>query len=242
MAPESEDEGPVPTDPSRRERLIGLLGRHKLIGIGSVVVVAALVAGGVGVALRSGGSSSPKAAAPPASKNAVIASYQKQLPALEAAVSKTPGDAHALDSYGVALYATGDVAKARVQYEAELKVNGSDAVLLNNLGNVYRDLGSYDKARASYQKSISIAPKSATAYINLANLYTYTLREHALGVSTILQAQRALPTNPDLGVLLGIAYEESGNKVDARAAFEAVLKKTPTSVAAKAGMARVGTK
>lgn len=49
-----------------------------------------------------------------------MASYQQQLPALAAAVSATPTDPKALRAYGVALYATGDVSRAKDEYEAEV--------------------------------------------------------------------------------------------------------------------------
>jgi len=110
---------------------------------------------------------------------------------------------------------------------------------MNNLGNVYRDLGTYGKALQAYQRSIALDSKSANAYVNLANLYNYTLHQSALGIKTIQEARRNLPDDPDLGVLLGIAYEQTGNKATARAAYEAVLKKDPRNAAATAGMKRL---
>jgi tetratricopeptide (TPR) repeat protein len=209
---------------------------HLRIGVGLTTVAVMLLGVGTTAIVRSGGDTEDTTAL---SENPVVASYQRQLSALADAVQQTPDDQKALRDYGVALYATGDVGRAKEQYEAELKVNSSDPVLLNNLGNVYRDLGMYDKALEVYQRSISVDPKSATAYMNLANLYQYTLNQKDLGIKTIIEARRNLPDNPDLGVLLGIAYEQIADKDHARAAFQEVLSQNPANVAALAGLKRL---
>jgi len=173
------------------------------------------------------------------SKNPVIANYQKQLPSLAAAVKKNGNNSQAHYDYAVALYATGDTAKAKDQYEADLKINPNNAVLQNNLGNVYRDLGDYQKSIDAYQKAISIDSKSVNPYINLANLYIYTLNKKDLGVKTFQQALQNLPGNQTIEVLLGVAYEQTGDKDSARQAYQTVLSADPSNVAAQAGIKRV---
>jgi tetratricopeptide (TPR) repeat protein len=223
------------TSPVRHRR------RWVLLGTGAVALAAAVT----GIVIASGRGDDGGAAAVTEdtvklSENPVVASYQTQLPALAEAVAQNPKDAKALRDYGVALYATGDVSRAKEQYEAEQKVNPDDAVLLNNLGNVYRDLGSYDQALESYQKSISLDPTSPTPYINLANLYQYTLKQPELSIKTLQEAMSNLPDNQDLGVLLGIAYEQTGDTASAKQAFQSVLDQNPQNPAATAGMARIG--
>jgi len=173
------------------------------------------------------------------SKNPVIANYQKQLPSLAAAVKKNGNDPQAHYDYAVALYATGDTAKAKDQYEADLKINPNDAVLQNNLGNVYRDLGEYQQSIDAYQKAIAINSKSVNPYINLANLYIYTLNKKDLGVKTFQQALQNLPGNQTIEVLLGVAYEQTGDKDSAKQAYQTVLSADPSNVAAQAGLKRV---
>jgi Flp pilus assembly protein TadD len=239
MKPRPDLPAPVGEHRSLVSRGVGWYRGHKRAGIAVSVVTVVLVAGGV-IALLGGGGTKAKPPAQALSHNPAVAGYEKQLPALAAAVRAKPKDQTALRAYGVALYATGDVSRAKQEYEAELKVNPSDPVLLNNLGNVYRDLGTYDKALVFYQRAIARDPKSPTAYVNLANLYQYTLNQKKLAIKTIQEARRNLPDNPDLGVLLGIAYEQIHDKTNARAAFKAVLGQNPANAAAQAGMKRLG--
>lgn len=236
-APKEETDRPPPDDRTRGARIGSWHRSHKRLSVLIGVVVALLlVAGGTAVLWPT----TAEKATVAASENPVIAGYQEQLPALAKAVEAKPDDPEALRAYGVALYATGDVSRAKDQYEAELVVNRSDPVLLNNLGNVYRDLGTYDKALDAYQQAISKDPKSATAYVNLANLYQYTLDQKDLAIITLGEAQRNLPDNPDIGVLLGIAYEQSGQTDNARSAFDAVLAQDASNAAAQAGLTRIG--
>lgn len=199
--------------------------------VGTVVLLA--VAGGI-VWLVKSNSNGQKL-----SSNPVVASYQKQLPALAAAVKKNGNDAQAHYNYAVALYATGDISEAKNQYEAQAKLSQNDPNLANNLGNVYRDLGQYQKAIDSYQKAIRLNPKVANPYINLANLYLYTLNQKDLAIKTFQNALSNLPGNQDIQVLLGVAYEQSGDKANAKATFEQVLSQNPNNTSAQAGVKRV---
>lgn len=173
------------------------------------------------------------------SKNPIISQYQRQLPTLAAAAQKNPNDAKARQEYAVALYATGDKAKAKDQYEAQTKLSPKDATMYNNLGNVYRDLQNYEKAISSYQQSIELNKQQTNAYVNLSNLYLYTLDKKDLAIATLEDGVRNSPENQDLAVLLGIAYERAGDKDKARETFQAVLDKNSQNIAAAAGLKRV---
>jgi len=207
------------------------IGEHKRTSAASLAVLLVVV---VGLTWANHNSSKTTI-----SKNPVIANYQKQLPALADAVKKNSNDPQARYDYAVALYATGDTAKAKDQYEADLKINPNNAVLQNNLGNVYRDLGEYQQSIDAYQKAISIDSKSVNPYINLANLYIYTLNKKDLGVKTFQQALQNLPGNQTIEVLLGVAYEQTGDKDSAQQAYNTVLAADPSNVAAQAGLKRV---
>ena len=207
------------------------IGEHKRTSAASLAVLLVVV---VGLTWANHNSSKTTI-----SKNPVIANYQKQLPSLAAAVKKNGNDPQAHYDYAVALYATGDTAKAKDQYEADLKINPNDAVLQNNLGNVYRDLGEYQQSIDAYQKAIAINSKSVNPYINLANLYIYTLNKKDLGVKTFQQALQNLPGNQTIEVLLGVAYEQTGDKDSAKQAYQTVLSADPSNVAAQAGLKRV---
>ena len=240
--PESPPSVPSPPgSPTPASRALHWVPGHRRITLGAAAGVVAVIVV-LSLVINSGGSTTPQKVTTPTtalSTNPIVASYDKQLPSLAAAVAKSPNSASALTAYGVALYATGNLNGALTQYTAELKLNPKDPVLLNNIGNVYRDLGMYPKALSSYQNSISVAPTSATAYINLANLYDYTLRQPALAITTIKDAKTNIPKDADLGVLLGLAYEQTNNKPAAKTAYQAVLKLDPGNAAATAGLKRV---
>jgi tetratricopeptide (TPR) repeat protein len=175
----------------------------------------------------------------PTSSNPIVANYQKQLPALAEQAKQKPKDPAAQTNYAVALYATGDTAKAKDQYEKAVQLDPNNATLRNNLGNAYRDLGGYEKAVDSYQKALTIDAKLLNAYMNLANLYLYTLDQPDLAIKTYQDALKNLPGNQEVAVLLGIAYEQSGDKAKAKTAYQTVLESNPNNAGAQAGMKRV---
>lgn len=176
---------------------------------------------------------------PPLSNNPIVASYQQQLPALQEEAANKPDDAKAQSDYAVALYATGDINKAKNQYETAVNLDPNNATLRNNLGNTLRDLEDYDGAVKRYQEALAIDPKLLNSYMNLANLYLYTLDKADLAIKTYEDALQNLPGNQELQVLLGIAYEQSGNNQKAKATYEAVLEANPNNAGAQAGLQRV---
>lgn len=173
------------------------------------------------------------------SDNPIVASYQKQLPGLSKKVNDEPDNAQARQDYAVALYATGDVKGAKEQYEKLVELSPKDASARNNLGNVFRDLGEYENAVKSYQEAIKLDSKQVNAYTNLANLYIYTLDKADLGIKTYQDALKNMPDNQEIRVLLGIAYEQNGDKASAKQAFEEALQADANNSAAKAGLTRV---
>ena len=210
-----------------------LIRRHPRRSLLVVFVVLVLI--GAGITLWATLRSKPQKI----SSNPVVAGYQRQLPALKQAVQKDGNDPQARYNYAVALYATKDVAGAKDQYVAEAKLTPNDPALENNLGNVYRDLADYKRAVDAYQKAIRLDPKASNSYINLASLYLYTLNQKDLAIKTYQDGLRNLPGNQDLEVLLGIAYEQSGDKSNARTTYQQVLNQNSNNATAKAGLKRI---
>ena len=171
--------------------------------------------------------------------NALMQQYQEQLPMLAEKVQANNEDKQAKRDYAVALYATGDIEKAKEQYLEELKLNATDPIIYNNLGNIYRDLGDYETAVVNYKKAIELNPQMANAYANLANVYTYSLSKPDLGIETYKSALIANPGDTDINLLLANAYEQMGNKASAKAVFESILVKAPDNLAAKQGLERL---
>lgn len=169
----------------------------------------------------------------------VAAEYQKRLPELEDAVKSSPKDASVRKNYAVALYATGNFEKAKQQYEAAVKINDKDSTAYNNLGNVYRDLKNTDKAIEAYKKSIELNSKSINTYVNLANVQLYTLNKSDDAIATYKSGLKALPNNEQLELLLGIAYEQSGDIARAKQTYQNILSRNGENVAAKANIERL---
>lgn len=174
--------------------------------------------------------------------SSVSAEFKKQLPALKKAVDQHPNDAEAHKNYAVALYATGDPAAAKTQYEAAVKINPKDALAYNNLGNVYRDLHDVNKAITAYRTSIKLNPKSINTYANLANVQLYTQNKPDDAIATYEDGLKALPDNSQLQLLLGLAYEQKGDTAKAEQTYQAILAHDPNNAAAKSNLDRLSGK
>jgi Flp pilus assembly protein TadD, contains TPR repeats len=160
--------------------------------------------------------------------------YQKQLPDLKKKVDQNPNDATAHKNYGIALYATKNYKDAATQYEKAVELNPKDSVAYNNLGNTYRDLEQTDKAIDAYKKAIDLNPKSLNTYANLANIQLYTKDKPQDAIATYKQGLKALPKSSQLEFLLGIAYEQSGDKENAKTTYEHILSYDESNKAAQA--------
>lgn len=212
---------------SKRKRLVLL------------TVLAVLLAGGLAVKYRP---RTQKTVQNNGGQNSLIEKYRSQLEELEEKAAKQQDDPKAQRDYAVALYATGDVEKAKQAYLEEQKNNPNDPVLYNNLGNAYRDSKQYDEAITAYKKAIELAPSQQNSYINLAHLYLYVLNKPEEAIAIYQKALEANPDNQDLRVLLGNAYEHKGDKEQAEEVFQQVLDKNPNNAGAKAGLERLAAK
>lgn len=216
----------------RRPSVVSWVKTHKVISsIIAVLLVAGIIAG---VLVYSARQNDKKA---PASE--VVAEYQKRLPDLASEVKNKPNDASARKNYAVALYATGDLHKARQQYEKAVDINDKDSTAYNNLGNVYRDLKNNDKAVEAYKKSIELNSKSINTYVNLANVQLYVLDKADDAIATYKSGLKALPNNEQLELLLGLAYEHSGDTAKAKQTYQNILSRNGENVAAKANLERL---
>jgi len=169
----------------------------------------------------------------------VAAEYQAQLPDLKQKVSDTPDDPSIRKNYAIALYASGDINEAANQYKEAVKLDGNDATAYNNLGNAYRDLEKTDQAVEAYKKSIKLDPKSVNTYANLANVQLYTLNAQQEAITTYKNGLKELPGNNQIELLLGIAYEQAGDKQSAAAAYKRILARDGESKAAQANLDRI---
>jgi len=207
--------------------------KNKIISLIIIGVIFIFIAVTVTVAIMSRNDT------PEVKQTAIGLEYQQKLPELKDAVEKSPKDASARKSYGVALYATGDLEGAKKQYEEASKLDTKDAVVLNNLANTYRDLGQVDKAIETYKKSIELSPKSLNAYANLANVQLYSKNKPQDAIATYKSGLEELPDNTQLQQLLAVAYEQAKDTANAQKTYEDILSHDAENVAAKAAIERL---
>ena len=211
-----------------------MLDRKKIVTPLIVIIIIVVIAAG-GFFLINLNKNSQKAK----TTNPIIESYRKQLSDLAKKSESSPTDPSAHKNYAVALYATGDLAKAKDQYQSAIKYDDKNAVLYNNLGNVNRDLGRYDDAINAYGKAIGLNPKGLNSYVNLGNMYDFSLGKPDLAVELYKNALKANPKNVDLEIQLGISYEQTKDFTSAESVYSDILKDNPGNQAATAGLSRV---
>jgi tetratricopeptide (TPR) repeat protein len=158
---------------------------------------------------------------------------------LKKAAEDHPDDANAHKSYAVALYASGDPAAARVEYEKVVRLSPKDALAYNNLGNIYRDLHETDKAIAAYKKAIDLNPRSVNTYANLASVQQHNQERIDEAIATYQQGLKVLPDDSQLQLLLGLAYEANHDTTRAVQTYKNILTHDPGNTAAKANLTRV---
>lgn len=132
---------------------------------------------------------------------------------------------------GQLLMERGQYAEAAEEFKAALRLNPYtplSAALYNNLGLAYRELGNYPLAYASFQHAFRIQPTYALYYKNLIETYARAGR-----LSQVEEALKAVlrenPLNAEGWFLLGLLYQEAGNKKSAKTCFAQFLKLEPES-------------
>lgn len=212
---------------------MGVLSR-KWIGavVGGVLVV--VIVGGIIFALSHTSNKNDKQPS-----NPIAQQYSKQLPSLKEKAKKNPKSFQDQENYAVALYATGDTKAAQQQYQKAAELNNRDATVQNNLGNTYRDQGNFNAAVTAYRKAITLNPKLINPYTNLANIQIYSLNKTDDGIATYKAALKQLPTNPQLQVLLALAYEQEGDKANAKQTLLAAQATNPNDKTIQQNLSRL---
>lgn len=171
-------------------------------------------------------------------ENKIVNVQRQRLSALEATVKQKANDPQARRNYAVALYATGDLEKAKEQYLAEIKLNRNDPVAFNNLGNIYRDQGSSDEAIKAYKQAIELNPNNPTGYLNLGHFYIYSGKTD-LGIGVYKDALEKNPGNTDIQIQLALVYEQSGKSDKALEIYKTILTDSHDNPAALTGLSRI---
>lgn len=171
-------------------------------------------------------------------KNPIARQFQEQLPSLKQKAEKNPSNFDAQRDYAVALYATGNTNEAKERYERALRIR-EDATTYNNLGNAQRDLANYNAAVEAYKKAIAANPKLVNPYTNLANIQMYSLNKTDEAIDTYRQALKELPGDPQLQVLLALAYEKKGDIPSAKQTLKSAQAAHPDDKNIQANLARM---
>ena len=223
---------------SRRLHVTGVsfrswIMKHRIVSV--IIVAITLLLSVIGALVVITTEKAPSAA----QQTPVGLEYQQKLPELKSSVEKTPKDAQTRKNYGVALYATGDLEAAKIQYEEAAKLDTKDAVILNNLGNTYRDLGRIDQAINTYRKSIELSPTSLNTYANLANVQLYSKNKPQDAIATYKAGLEQLPKNTQLRQLLAVAYEQANDLENAKKTYQEIVSDEPGNSAAQAALDRL---
>jgi cytochrome c-type biogenesis protein CcmH/NrfG len=118
--------------------------------------------------------------------------------------------------------------RASQAFERAVAADPTNAEYWVNLGNARRAAGETSGAEEAYQKASELDPRSADA----ANGVGVVLVQQRRPGDAIPWFERALRLSPDFveaRLNLGIAYQESGERDRARAAYQAVLAQAARS-------------
>ncbi len=95
---------------------------------------------------------------------------------------------------GIAFHQLQDLAAARKEYEAAIKLDHRYSEAVNNLGTTYYSQKNYRRAIRLYKQAIKIAPESASIYSNLGTAY-FARKDYK---DATLNYKRALELDPEV--------------------------------------------
>jgi len=114
--------------------------------------------------------------------------------------------------------AKGDLAGARVEYEAAVAEAGEDGILLNNLARVYRAMGLRSEAESALRRAIQAAPGLAYPHKNLGLLFIEEGRKDE-ALEEIEASLKLEPSDAEAFGALAALRAERGEKDAAVAAY-----------------------
>ena len=127
-------------------------------------------------------------------------------------------------------------AEAAGYFKAAIQLNPYSAMsasIYNNLGIAYRELGEYPLAIASFQHAMRLQPNYEIYYRNL--IETYDRAGSLMAAKDALEAIVSENSeNAEVYYLLGLAFEESGDKELAKTYFQRYLSLKPSATMALA--------
>jgi putative PEP-CTERM system TPR-repeat lipoprotein len=145
----------------------------------------------------------------------------------EALATRQPNNVGAHTMVALLLGAQNRQAEAQRRYERILEIEPRAAVAANNLAWLYADGdGSLDRALELAQMARSVMPDSPAIAHTLAWVY-YKKNLPASAIPLLKRTIEQTPQEPTYHYHLGLAYEKSGDRVQARQSIERALRLNP---------------
>lgn len=146
----------------------------------------------------------------------------------QAALALEGSNASALNGLGLLQAEAGDAAGAAASFEKAAAADPSNASFWTNLGNARRELRDVDRAEQAYRRALAI---DAT-WPDASNGLGVILVQRQRPIEAIPLFQQAIERDPKLyeaQLNLGIAFQESGDRVKAAEAYRRLLTIAPAN-------------
>ena len=163
--------------------------------------------------------------------NEAIAEYGKALRLM-------PAYAPALEGLAVSLADRGEYAEAAVRYEQALQLLPGNPDYHNNYGVSLARLGRIDEARGQFLEAIRLKPDYADPHNNLAGTYVEQGRIQE-AMQEYMESLRIKP-GADAEYNLGLLYQRSGSRDEARRHYKAALLLAPSSIKVRNALDQLG--
>lgn len=157
---------------------------------------------------------------------------------LEREVRQNPSSKEAHLALGFAYQTERRYKDAIKEYDIVLKEEPRNTAALYNKGNVLMQTGSRKEAENAFWKVLEISPTHVLAAEALGEYYASRHQYKSLLIA-VKPAAEAEPTMADLQYLMGLAYENLGQRAKAVDRYRAALSYAPDLEDARQGLARV---
>lgn len=157
----------------------------------------------------------------------------------EEAVKLNADDLEAHLNLGFAYQQAERFEEAVDQYDYVIERAPSDTAALYNRGVVLLELGRDDEAEESWWNVLEADPEHVLAAKSLGEYYA-SRREYRSLIEAVRPVVEVNESAADLQYLMGLAYENLGNRDWARARYELALKYYPDMPEARDGLDRLG--
>ncbi len=129
---------------------------------------------------------------------------------------------------GLAFHLKGDLERAAADYTETIRRDASYAYAYHNRGLIFQDRNEVDRAIADYTKAIEINGDYAQSYLSRGAAYL-KIGDARKAIDDLKRSQRLGETQPVINILLGEAYKHLRMYDAAKAEFDSVLARDPTS-------------